>query len=103
VTPCRADPFVFVEDLCRGLEELLKPVRPVQGAWPPEPENIADFFGNIDVPVRSNFLPDQLQGKDCREIIRPYWLVGLWMERGVQRGWEISLDIIPSPGYLLLV
>ena len=100
---CRAYALVLVVDLCRGLEELLKPVGPVQGSGSPEEKDVPDLFGYVHKPVGGGFLPDQFHGKYCREVVRNQGFSRARVKGGVQGRREIRLDIIPLAWHLVFI
>ena len=72
----RTDPFVFVENLGRGIEQFFQPSGTKQRCGSPKPVDIQYLAGNIDVAVRAHLLGNQRLGKQGGEILRSGRLQG---------------------------
>ncbi len=99
----RADPLVLVVDLRGRLEVLLEAAGAEERARAPEAEDVDDLLGDVDVPLGRHLLPDQLHREDRREVAGRRRFARLRVERRVERGGQVGLDIVPPAGHLLLV
>ena len=81
------DALVLVEDLRRGIELGLEPLRAVQRRRAPQPQRVAHRLGDLDLRLGRDLLLDQRHREDRREVGRPGGLAGLRVQRrdGVAR------------------
>ena len=95
VRPRRADALVLIEDLGRGVEELLEPPCAKQRARPPESEHVEHAAGDVDVRVARHLLFDQRHREQRRQVVGPDRLVGARMQRRRRRRRQVGDDVVP--------
>ena len=96
----RADPFVLVEDLRRGVEQPLESPRPVQRARPPQAVDVEHAAGDVDVAGAGDLLLDERHREQRRQVLGADGLVGAGMQRRRWRRRQVRDDVVPLGGHL---
>jgi hypothetical protein len=97
----RAHTFVLVIDTRRGVEQLLEPMRTEQWTGSPQPVDVEDATGNVDVPIGGDFLFDQRHREQGSEVVRAGRLERSGMQRRRRRLGQIGDDVVPLGGHFI--
>ena len=95
----RTDAFVFKIDPRRGIQGFFQREGPDQGGRPPDAVNIQDRFRNVNPPVRTDLLFNQVHGKYRRQIFRPNG-VSIRTQRGIH--FDVRKDVVPLTRHFIL-
>ena len=98
----RADTFVLVEDLRRGVEQGLEPTGAVQRARAPQLVHVDDLTGDVDVPLRRHLLLDQRHREQRREVVGAGGLQRPGVQRRRRRARQIGDHVVPGRRHLVL-
>ena len=99
----RADALVLVVDVRRRAERFLETPGAVQRRRAPQPIDVANLVRDLDPALAADLLLDQLHREERREIGRADRLLGAGMQDRRRRRLEVSLDVVPLGGNVLLV
>ena len=87
--------LVFVVDVCRGIEQLLKAHGAQQRSGAPESVGVTDFFRDLDVALRRHLLRDEILRKDGGHVRGGDGLLCAGMQRRGHRLREVGQQVVP--------
>jgi len=88
--------LVLVVDVRGGPQGALQPVGPVQRCGPPEPVDVPDGLGDLDLPLGGDLLLDDLQREEWCQVVRADGLLGGGVNDRRQRQRQIRQNVVPG-------